>query len=92
MNLYLINQGEAKQVAYIPEVDGAESILALADSPASALRAATLYDRGELQPDNHVWNGQAIVALRYEGEDDPKSCMSRAEDAWGGPRAGVSAC
>jgi len=88
MNLYMIQSGDVTRVVDdLPEIDGTERILALADSPASALWAATLYDRGELQPDNHVWNGETIVALRYDGEDDPKSCMSRAEDAWGGPVA-----
>ena len=38
------------------------------ENEAAALWAAELYDRVELQPDNHVWNGQAIVALRYDGD------------------------
>ena len=88
MHLYQIFDGEIEMVVNAaPETNGTERILALADSPASALWAATLYDRGELQPDNHVWNGETIVALRYDGKDDPKSCLSRAEDAWGGPVA-----
>jgi len=69
MDLYVIFYGDIEKVADdLPEIDGTERILALADSRASALRAATLYDRDELQPDNHVWNGQAIVALRYDGD------------------------
>jgi hypothetical protein len=77
MDLYVISYGDIEKVDNAdPDINGTERILALADSPASALRAATLYDRGELQPDNHVWNGQVIVALRYDGEDDPKSCIA----------------
>ena len=71
MHLYQILDGEIEMVDNAaPETNGTESILALADSPASAVWAATLYDRGELQPDNHVWNGETIVALRYDGEHE----------------------
>ena len=88
MNLYMIQSGDVTRVVDdLPEIDGTERILALAGNEAAALWAAELYDRGELQPDNHVWNGETIVALRYDGKDDPKSCMSRAEAAWGGPVA-----
>lgn len=88
MNLYLIENGEVTQVIdEVPEVDGIENILALAETPGAAAWAAELYDRGELQDDNRVWNGQTVVALKYIGEDDPQSCIARAEKAWGGPVA-----
>jgi len=84
----MIQSGEIEMVVNAaPETNGTECILALADSPASAVWAGTLYDRGELQPDNHVWNGEPIVALMYTGDDDPQSCIARAESTWGGPVA-----
>jgi hypothetical protein len=71
MNLYLIENSEttllltpSRIVADVPDVDGTESILAMARTESDALALAAKHDAGELQADNvMLWNGKVVAAL-----------------------------
>lgn len=62
-NLYLVKEGTVTKIDAPVEFDGNNSVLAVAESFADALKLAEDYDNGLIQYDNIEWKGSTIAAL-----------------------------
>jgi hypothetical protein len=62
--LWLVQDGAVYACGPGTEVDGDNSVLVLAATALDALKLASRYDAGELQPDNQPYAGRTVCALR----------------------------
>ena len=65
---HLQNGAAVELISPIEILEPDEEVMALADTPQEALKLAESYDKGNIQPDNHMWESRVfsgnIVCLK----------------------------